>query len=98
MVFIKSSQTYSNFLKSTNKDNDVIKHLRSLIQTIIDYDEIQTFQFASTCKNIILSHGTFSAMIGYLGFFSNVYFPNKNPRWCPLGLFSNKGFIPITIS
>jgi len=31
---------------------------------LIEYDEIQTFQFYSTCKNVLLSHGSFSAIIG----------------------------------
>lgn len=43
---------------------------------LVPYDEIKTIQFASTCKHIILSHGSFSAVIGYLAFFAeNVYFP-----------------------
>jgi hypothetical protein len=45
---------------------------------VIDYDEIKTFQFGSTCKNVILSHGSFSAIIGYLSFFSSVYYPQHN--------------------
>lgn len=43
--------------------------------TIVNYDEIRTFQFGSTCKNIILSHGSFSAIIGYLSFFSDISYP-----------------------
>jgi len=39
---------------------------------LIEYNEIDTIQFASTCKNIILSHGSFSAVIGYLAFFSKI--------------------------
>jgi hypothetical protein len=42
---------------------------------LIEYDEISTFQFASTCKHIVLSHGSFSAMIGYLAYFSTIYYP-----------------------
>jgi hypothetical protein len=42
---------------------------------LIDYDVIQTMQFASTCKNIILSHGSYSAIIGYLSFYSTVNYP-----------------------
>jgi hypothetical protein len=42
---------------------------------IINSNEINTIQFASTCKNIILSHGSFSAVIGYLSFFSQIYYP-----------------------
>ena len=92
---------YNNIYIGTDNFNDgMIIKLKTLYPNIIFFkeDPIKTIQFASTCKNIILSHGTFSAVIGYLGFFSNVYFPNRNPRWCPLGLFTNKGFIPITIS
>ena len=52
--------------------------------SLVPYEEIKTIQFASTCKNIILSHGTFSAMIGYLAFFAeNIYFPEfeKGKMW-----------------
>ena len=51
---------------------------------LIRYDEIKTIQFASTCKHIILSHGSFSSVIGYLAFFAeNVYFPEfeKGKIW-----------------
>jgi hypothetical protein len=50
---------------------------------IIRCDEINTFQFASTCRNIILSHGSFSAIIGYLAYFSNIFYPEyeKNKMW-----------------
>jgi len=44
---------------------------------LIEYDEINTLQFASTCKNIILSNGSFSAIIGYLSFFSYIYYPEE---------------------
>jgi|LauGreDrversion4_2_1035121.scaffolds.fasta_scaffold42982_2 hypothetical protein len=52
--------------------------------TLIEYGIIQTIQFASTCKYIILSHGSFSAVIGYLSFFSDVYYPeyDDKKRWC----------------
>lgn len=89
---------YDNIYIGTDNPNDeLIKKLKTLYPNIIflEEDPIKTIQYASTCKYIILSHGTFSAIIGYLGFFSNVYFPNKDPGWCPLGMFLNKGFIPI---
>lgn len=59
---------------------------------LIPYDEIKTIQFASTCKHIILSHGAFSAVIGYLAFFAeNVYFPEfeKGKIW-----YGAMNFIP----
>ena len=44
-------------------------------------EEISTIQFASTCKNIILSNGSFSWLIGLLGFFSEVYYPEIREVW-----------------
>ncbi len=77
---------YLNAIKNINYENiyistDQLNHI--IIQKIIEEiknvkliraNEISTFQFGSTCKHIILSHGSFSAIIGYLGFFSNVYY------------------------
>jgi hypothetical protein len=48
--------------------------------SIVDYDEVETIQFASTNKNIILSHGSYSTVIGYLSFFSDVYYPMYQPE------------------
>ena len=42
-------------------------------------DEVQTLQFASTCKYVVLSNGPFSAVIGYLAFFSTVYYCKIDP-------------------
>jgi hypothetical protein len=42
---------------------------------VLEYDEVETIQFASTNKHIILSHGSYSAFIGYLSFFSDIYYP-----------------------
>ena len=85
---------YLNTIKLINFNNlyistDTITH--DIIQTILqlyplaiilDYDEINTIQFGSTCKNIILSHGSFSAIIGYLSFYSNIYYPEyMNIKW-----------------
>jgi hypothetical protein len=47
--------------------------------TIFEGNEVQTMQFGSTCKHIVLSKGTFSWWIGVLSFDANVYYPeNKN--------------------
>ena len=72
------------YISTDEKTHNIITKLLELPNTtLIDYDEISTFQFASTCKNIILSHGSFSAIIGYLSFFSKVYYPeyDKNKIW-----------------
>jgi hypothetical protein len=42
---------------------------------IISENEVYTIQFGSMCKYIILSHGSFSAVIGYLAYASQVYYP-----------------------
>ena len=46
--------------------------------TLIILDEITTFKLASTFKHIILSHGSFSALIGYLSFFLIYIIQNMN--------------------
>jgi len=69
---------FDNLYISTDAPNhEIIKTLLStyLNASLIKYNEVNTIQFASTCKNVILSHGSFSAIIGYLSFFSNVYYP-----------------------
>jgi hypothetical protein len=87
------------YIGSDNLNDDLIKKIKALYTNIIlvGKNPIETIQFGSTCKNIILSHGSFSALIGYLGFFSNVYFMNTNPKWCPIDMFINKGFNPINL-
>lgn len=59
---------------------------------LVTYSEVKTIQFASTCKHIILSHGSFSSMIGYLAFFAeNIYFPEfeKGKIWYGAVFFIN---------
>lgn len=70
--------SYDNlYISSDSKDHAIVKRLLQgqPRAKLIEYDEIQTIQFASTCKHIILSHGSFSAVIGYLSFYSTVYYP-----------------------
>ena len=65
------------YISTDDKNHNIIIDLLQLYPylKLIEYDEIATFQLASTCKHIILSHGSFSAVIGYLSFFSNIYYP-----------------------
>lgn len=69
---------YDNLFISTDSPEHII--IQTLFKTypnakLVNSDEINTIQFASTCKNIILSHGSFSAIIGYLSYFSQIYYP-----------------------
>jgi hypothetical protein len=73
-----NSINYSNLYISTDSLNhSLILNLKHIFPklVIINSNEINTIMFASTCKNIILSHGSFSAVIGYLSFFSQIYYP-----------------------
>lgn len=93
--------TFNNLYISTDNAKDpIIKKLLRLYRSakIVVLDEIGTFQFASTCKNIILSHGSFSAIIGYLAFFSNIYYPEyeENKKWCG-DMFSINNWIQISV-
>jgi hypothetical protein len=65
---------------------------------ILNCDEINTIHFGSTCKHIILSHGSFSAMIGYFSFFSNIYYPDYSisDRWCG-DMFDVPGFQKVSL-
>lgn len=61
--------------------------------SFLQVSEIQTIHYASTCRNIVLSHGSFSAVIGYLSFFSEVYYPVYDPEKIWYGdMFSVPGF------
>jgi hypothetical protein len=71
------------FISSDDIDNSLCKFLISKYKlTKIDYDEIKTIMFATTCNNLLLSGGTFSWLIGFLSFYSkNIYYPNLKNCW-----------------
>ena len=90
--YIKALETleFENLYISSDSPNHKIvtnikrKYRESKKIHIIDYGRIQTIQFASTCKHIVLSHGSYSAVIGYLSYFSDVIYPfyDKENSWC----------------
>jgi|688.fasta_scaffold473350_1 hypothetical protein len=89
------------YLSTDDKNNNMIIQLLKLYPSarLIHFDEIDTFQYASTCKNIILSHGSFSAVIGYLSFFSNIHYPEYelNKIWYG-DMFSINNWIKLKLS
>jgi len=89
------------YISTDDKNNGIIKKLLQLYPSLqlINYDEITTFQFSSTCKHIILSHGSFSAVIGYLSFFSNIYYPEYelNKLWYG-NMFSIDNWIKLRVN
>jgi len=48
---------------------------------VINHDEISTIMFGSTCKFVVLSGGTFSWLIGFLAYYSKVYYPKIIHKW-----------------
>jgi hypothetical protein len=76
---IQSIPHDSLYLSTDQPNHPIVKTLLGLNAKLIENDEITTFQYASTCKHVLLSHGSFSAMIGYLSFFSDVYYPEYDP-------------------
>jgi len=77
---INNINNYDNLYISSDSSSKapLIKNLLSKFPNAIlrgfDSSPIPTLQFASTCKYNILSSGSYSALIGYLSFFSKVYY------------------------
>jgi hypothetical protein len=79
---------YEKMLKSINFDKAYISsdsiHSSLCKKLIFDYkleildlDDIKTIMFGSTCNNIIMSGGSFSWLIGFLAFDSElIYYPD----------------------
>jgi len=101
---------YLKVLEKLNFDNlyiasDSLHHeiVKSIVEKypytkLLLYDEVNTIQYGSTNKYVILSHGSFSATIGYLSFFSEVYYPqyDKNRIWYG-DMFSIEGWNEIKL-
>jgi hypothetical protein len=72
------------YISSDEPRHPLIRRLADKYQfTIIQYNEVDTIKFASTCKYVVLSHGTFSSCIGYFSFYSDIYYPEyaNLKRW-----------------
>ena len=72
------------FISSDSPDDQIIKNILEKYKNSELYkkNEVDTILFASTNKYIILSNGTFSAIIGYLSFFSTVYYVRQTEKTC----------------
>lgn len=74
------------YLTTDTKSSKMLDEIKAKIPTVemLDEEIVPTIQFASTCRHVILSQGTFSAVIGYLSYDSEVYFPDWEPlrNWC----------------
>ena len=98
---IKNINFDNLYISTDDKNNNIVIEILQLYPTsqLIEFDEITTFQFASTCKHVVLSHGSFSAVIGYLSFFSNVYYPEYeiNKIWYG-DMFSIDNWIKLSVN
>jgi hypothetical protein len=67
------------YIASDDINHSIIKNIIEKYKDseILLFDEVGIIKFGSKCKNIILSHGSFSAIIGYLSIGSNVYYPKN---------------------
>ena len=87
--FNLSFEYYDNIISKIKFDNgyissDTINHeiCQKLINKYnlikIELNEINTIMYGSTCKYIVLSQGTFSWLIGFLGIYSEIYVPSTH--------------------
>ena len=89
------------YFSTDDKEHPTIKRFMQEYPAaqIVEKDEIATIQFANTCKHIILSHGSFSATIGYLSYYSTIHYPAYelvNRMWQG-DIFSIPGWNKITL-
>jgi hypothetical protein len=82
-VLISRISYRNGFIASDSLNHPLCKELIQKYNfQIIDFNEIKTIMFASTCKHIVLSGGTFSWLIGFLAFYTeNVYYKDFKKRW-----------------
>jgi hypothetical protein len=70
------------YIASDTIDHPICKELITQFKlTPIMLNEMDTIQFGSMCKHIVLSNGTFSWLTGLLGFSSDVYWPEIKQNW-----------------
>jgi len=76
-ILISLQGKYENiFISSDDFNCKVVRELMTNYKMQIFYNnEINTILFGSSNKYIILSHGSFSAIIGWFAFDSDVYYP-----------------------
>ena len=88
----------NGYISSDNIDHDICKKLINKYNLkSINYNEIDTIMFGSTCKYIVLTGGTFSYIIGLFGFFSKIYYLKGNNDWYPSELFYIDDWTEINI-
>ena len=78
----------NGYIASDSLEHDTCKKLITKYNLkVIDYNEVETIMFGSTCKYIVLSGGSFSYIIGLFGFFSKVFYTKGGNKWYPDELY-----------
>ena len=64
------------YIATDSPDHSIIEQLKKQFPKLNIYDTNlpDIILFASTCKYVILSYGSFSVIIGYFSYYSNVYY------------------------
>jgi hypothetical protein len=75
---IEGIQFTNGYISSDSLDHPICSELiqKYNLKPLLTEDCIDIIMFGSTCKNIVLSNGTFSWMIGALGYHSTIYYPD----------------------
>lgn len=70
------------YIASDSPEHDIIQEITREYPRaeVVIYEPSETIQFGSTCRDLVLSNGSFSAVIGYLGYGSDVYYPKIMPH------------------
>jgi hypothetical protein len=72
----------TGFITSDSPNHPIVTRLvQKYNMLLFNKGEIDTIMFGSTCKHLVLSNGTFSWLIGFLGIYSSVYFPKMKHMW-----------------
>jgi len=73
------------YIATDSNHHEIIKKLQQKYKNVklMGNNLIDIIQFGSTTKHVILSYGTFSVLIGYLAYYSNVYYkkPQEKYAW-----------------
>lgn len=70
------------FITSDSIDGDMCQKLiKKHNLKIYDSGDVDTLLFGSTFKNIVLSSGTYSWVLGLLGVESNIFYPKIHVKW-----------------
>uniref|UniRef100_A0A6C0KU92 Uncharacterized protein n=1 Tax=viral metagenome TaxID=1070528 RepID=A0A6C0KU92_9ZZZZ len=79
---LDSLQFTNGYISSDSIDDEFCKKLINKYNLqVVKEDAPTTIQFGSTCNHVVLSGGTFSWMIGVMGFHSDITFPIQKIRW-----------------